>query len=158
MGILDCGFLYSMQLTIAYSTLRQTELGKIEHNWETNQQTLRGYANVMGTVDLKPLRAEREYLYKKQLNARTKVDPRIDAQGNYHPITEMLVLDITADGKSLWTHDQAELAGRPLLHDVLSVEPFVNPWNEIEYYKLLLTRSENQHLEDEPYGYAQVRP
>jgi hypothetical protein len=28
----------------------------------------------------------------------------------------------------------------------MSVDPFINPWNEIEYYKLLLERADNQGL------------
>ena len=150
MGILDCSnFLYSMELDIAYCTTQQSNLGKMEKSWKYDQ-TLVGYVNVMGTVNLQNEVADREFVYKKRLNGRTLVDPRKDSHGKYHSISDILILDVrdTGTGESLHLNDFGpDGEGLPIIFDVMSVDPFVNPWNEIEYYKILLNRSDNQHLD-----------
>ena len=39
-----------------------------------------------------------------------------------------------------------ESDGEPTIYEITAVEPYVNPWNEIEYFKILFNRSEMQVL------------
>ncbi len=114
--------------------------------WGMDRTQKNAYWNVMGTVNLQDLTADREFEYKKRLNGRFMgdTDPRVGSKGQYHPISDILITNVkdTASGKQLHTNED----GSPIIFEVMSVDPFINPWNEIEYYKILLERADNQGM------------
>ena len=124
----------------------QNEYGEAIKVWYMDRTQKKAYWNVMGSVNLQDLSADREFEYKKRLNGRFMgdTDPRVDSMGEYHPFTDMLITNVkdTATGKQLHLNED----GSPVIFEVMSVDPFINPWNEIEYYKLLLERADNQEL------------
>jgi hypothetical protein len=41
---------------------------------------------------------------------------------------------------------QLNADGTPIVFEVMSVDPFINPWGDIDYYKILLERADDQGL------------
>ena len=136
---------FSMTMDIYYSKEKQNDFGIKNKTW-VNNQTLFGYAERLGAVERDSLENNVFFGFgsHNRLIGRTKKDPRISEEGIQYPITSMVITNIQ-DAKTktiFYTRED----GKPTIYDILSVEPYVNPWNEIEYYKILFNRSDRQEL------------
>lgn len=139
--------LMSMSIDFYYSTETQDRYGKEVKNWQYGQ-TLIGYAQVLGSVDIKALKTGMFFEYNDKLIGRTRVSPAISAEGLNYPITSIVATNIvdTRTGTQLYVENSGEFVGQPTVYDIFAIEPYVNPWNEIEYYKILFNRSDRQGL------------
>jgi len=145
---LICGpsTIFSMNLDIYYSTESQDDFGIENKTWRLDQ-TLLGYAENLGAVEKDSLKNNMFFEYENKLIGRTQKDPRISLEGVSYPITSMLITNIqdARNGTVFYT----ESNGEPTIYEITAVEPYVNPWNEIEYYKILFNRSDRQDLSND---------
>lgn len=140
-------FLFSMNLDIYYAAEKQDKYGQQEKNW-CFDQTLDGYAEILGAVDKDALKTGKFFEYSDKLIGRTKRDPRLSINGIYYPITSILITNIR-DKKSseeYYLEAAGEREGSSTIYEVFAIEPYINPWNEIEYWKILFNRSDTQSL------------
>lgn len=147
-----CGsnYIFSMYLDIYYSTESQDKFGKEIKDWCLNKTVL-GYAEILGAVDKDGLKAGQFFEYLDKLIGRTKEDPRVSIEGINYPITNILITNIrdAKTGQEFYKESSGEREGESTLYEVMAVEPYVNPWNQIEYYKILFNRSDRQVLLDD---------
>jgi len=143
---------FSMDLDIFYSTEKQDKYGRENKMWSLGQ-TLDGYAEILGAVDRQALVTEQFFEYRDKLIGRTKKDPRESMEGLYYPITSLIITNIRdkRTQKEFYTESYGERQGRSTLYEIFAIEPYVNPWNDIEYYKILFNRSDIQSLEEGEY-------
>jgi len=132
-----------MNLDVYYSTESQDSFG-IENKTWIFDQTLIGYAENLGAVERDSLKNNTFFEYENKLIGRTKKDPRVSFEGIYYPITSVMITNIQ-DAKNS-TVFYSESNGDPTIYELIAVEPYVNPWNEIEYYKILFNRSDRQEI------------
>ena len=134
-----------MNMDIYYSTEDQDKFGKEVKNWCYDRTAL-GYAEILGAVDKDGLKAGQFFEYLDKLIGRTKEDPRISIEGLYYPITSILITNIqdAKTGEIFYKESSGEREGEATLYEIMAVEPYVNPWNQIEYYKILFNRSDRQ--------------
>jgi hypothetical protein len=132
-----------MAIDVYYSYENQDDFGMEVKTW-TMDQTLQGYIEILGAVERDSLKSNLFFEYHDKLIGRTSKDPRISSSGIGYPLTSMLMTNI----KDAVTHQEfyTEPTGKSTVYEVMAVEPYVNPWNEIEYYKVLLNRSDHQEL------------
>lgn len=135
--------IFSMNLDVYYSTESQDSFG-IENKTWIFDQTLIGYAENLGAVERDSLKNNTFFEYENKLIGRTKKDPRVSFEGIYYPITSVMITNIQ-DAKNS-TVFYSESNGDPTIYELIAVEPYVNPWNEIEYYKILFNRSDRQEI------------
>lgn len=142
--------LFSMNLDIYYATESQDKFGKEIKEW-TLDRTLSGYAEILGAVDKDGLKASQFFEYEGKLIGRTKEDPRISMQGINYPITSIIITNIVdkKTGLQFYTESYGDRSGESTIFEIMAVEPYVNPWNEIEYYKILFNRSDKQVIIDD---------
>lgn len=148
---MECSdFLFSMKLDFYYAVEEQDRFGRQVKTWEYDQ-TLDGYAEVLGAVERDVLKVDKFFQYKDKLIGRTKKDPRIDSNGFYHALTSILITDIRDANTSqeYFIESAGDRSGLSTLFEVFAIEPYINPWNEIEYYKIMFNRSETQVLLDD---------
>jgi len=105
-------------------------------------QTLIGYAEILGAVEKDGLKNNTFFEYEGKLIGRTKLDPRVSVEGIRYPITSILITNIQNASNGLMFYIEDD--GEPTVYEVMAVEPYVNPWNEIEYYKIMFNRSDRQ--------------
>jgi hypothetical protein len=135
-----------MNLDIYYSTESQDDFGIENKSWRLDQ-TLLGYAENLGAVEKDSLKNNMFFEYENKLIGRTIKDPRVSLEGIYYPITNILITNIQdVKNKTIF---YIESDGRPTVYELTAVEPYVNPWNEIEYYKILFNRSDRQDLSND---------
>ena len=132
-------------MDIYYSTESQDKFGKEVKEWHLDRTSL-GYAEVLGSVDKDGLKATQFFEYEGKLIGRTKNDPRISTEGLNYPITSIIITNIrdAKTGLHFYTESAGDRSGESTVFELMAVEPYVNPWNEIEYFKILFNRSERQ--------------
>jgi len=132
-----------MDLDIYYSSSIQDKYGAKNKDWGFDQ-TLRGYVETVSSED----KSKTFFEYQGKLVGRTKEDPRIDSEGNKHAITDILITDIR-DVKTQ-TEYYLETVGprvnQSTLYEISAVEPFVDPFNRIEYWRIFLNKLDAQVL------------
>lgn len=141
---------FSMDMDVYYSIESQDKLGKEVKTWVMDR-TLSGYAEILGSVSRDGLKASQFFEYEGKLIGRTKEDPRVSFAGMNYPITSMIITDIRNAGTNdnYYTESYGERSGLSTIFEIMAVEPYVNPWNEIEYYKILFNRSDRQVMIDD---------
>jgi hypothetical protein len=138
---------HSMNMDIYYSREEQDRFGKEVKEW-TFDRTIVGYAEILGAVDKDGLKNNQFFEYEGKLIGRSKEDPRTCMQGMNYPITSILITNIVdaKTGTVFYTESAGERSGESTVFEIMAVEPYVNPWNEIEYYKILFNRSDRQEI------------
>jgi hypothetical protein len=142
----SCGdSLFSMNMDIYYSTESQDKFGKEVKSWMLDRTVL-GYAEILGAVNRDGLKASQFFEYEGKLIGRAKEDPRVSMDGLNYPITSMVITNIVdaKTGTEFYTESYGERSGESTVFEIMAVEPYVNPWNQIEYYKILFNRSDKQ--------------
>ena len=134
-------------MDIYYSTESQDKFGKEVKEWQLDRTSL-GYAEILGAVDKDGLKTGKFFEYEGKLIGRTKNDPRTSMEGINYPITSILITNIkdAKTGLNFYTESVGDRSGESTIFELMAVEPYVNPWNEIEYFKILFNRSEMQVL------------
>lgn len=134
-------------MDIYYCTESQDKFGKEVKEWHLDRTSL-GYAEILGAVDKDGLKTGQFFEYEGKLIGRTKNDPRTSVEGINYPITSILITNIkdAKTGLNFYTESAGDRSGESTIFELMAVEPYINPWNEIEYYKILFNRSEIQVL------------
>ena len=76
---------------------------------------------------------------------RAKTDIRFSTNKNQNSITNVIVTNIKdKDLNEIYVETAGPRAGKSTLFEVATVEPFTGPFGSVEYYRIVLRRSENQ--------------
>jgi hypothetical protein len=82
---------------------------------------------------------------ENKLIARIKSDPRVSSSESNNGITNILISNIRDAGDILiYKETSGPRSGRGTIYEIATLDPFFGPFRDIEYYKVLLRRSENQ--------------
>lgn len=142
----DIDFLYPMYADIYYPGVTQGAYGNIKKDWALNQ-TITCNATPPGGASKEQIDPTPFIQYKDQLIARSKVDVRIDSNGILQPETNIVITNIrNCDGTLLYKESGGPRTNLGTLYEIASIEPFVNPFGKIEYYKMLWRRTDDQKL------------
>jgi hypothetical protein len=147
---MECSnFLFSMSMDLYYATEEQNKYGMEEKTWRLDQ-TLKGYAEILGSVDKNAIKTQMFNQYEDKLIGRTLADPRISLNGIYYPITSILITNIrnAKTCEEYYIEAAGEREGKSTIYEVSAIEPYINPWNKIEYWKILFNRSDTQALSE----------
>lgn len=140
-------FLYPLYADIYYPIIAQGEYNEIKKTWVFDRTIICNASPVggAGTEDIKPA----EFLqYENKLVARTKSDIRVSSVNNDQAVTNILITNIrTSSGEILYKETSGVRGGKGTIYEIATIEPFLGPFNNIEYYKMLWRRAENQAVE-----------
>lgn len=153
MGLFDANctnLLFQMECDIYYADESQDEYGGIDKVWQYDMvepcsfYTLSDKSNSNNfTYD-----DNRFYRLETMLYGRFQSDPRKSSSGLYYPLSHILVTNIRASGncggETFFIETDGEYIGEPTVFEIKSCQPFVGPFNSVEYYKIQLERSDQQ--------------
>jgi hypothetical protein len=141
-------FIYPMKADIYYPIITQNEYGQANKNWVFDRTVICNATSVggAGTEELKP---EVFLQYKDKLVARSRSDIRISSTNDSNADSNILITNIrNSNDAIIYLETAGPRAGKGTIFEVATLEPFVNPFGEIEYYKMLWRRTENQDVAD----------
>lgn len=141
-------FMYPMLADVYYPIITQGDYGQPKKDWVFDK-TIACNATSVGGAGEENIKPETFLQYENKLIARTKSDPRISSQKDTNAITNILITNIRlASNEIVYKETAGVRAGRATIFEVATVEPYISPFNTVEYYKMLWRRAENQTVGD----------
>jgi hypothetical protein len=148
MNSCDVDFIFPMKADIYYPIITQNQYGQPNKNWVFDRTVSINAtpAGGAGTEDIKPA----EFLqYENKLISRSKSDIRISSNNENNAITNILITNIRSiDNVLIYKETAGPRNNKGTIYEVATVEPFIGPFGSIEYFKILLRRTENQAVGD----------
>jgi len=141
-------FIYPMKADIYYPIITQNNYGQANKEWVFDRTIICNASTIGGAGDVE-LKPEVFLQYDGKLIARSKSDIRISSNDADNAITNVLVTNIrSATDLVIYKETAGPRTGRGTIYEVGTLEPFVGPFGDIEYFKMLLRRTENQTVGD----------
>jgi hypothetical protein len=141
-------FIYPMKADVYYPIITQNQYGQPNKDWVFDRTVILNATPVggAGTEDIKPA----EFLqYENKLVSRTKSDIRVSSNNENYALSNILVTNVRLSNDVLVYKETAgPRNGRGTIYEIATLEPYTNPFGSIEYYKVLLRRTENQAVSD----------
>lgn len=137
-------FIYPLKADIYYPIVKQGAYGNVEKTWVVDRTIVCNFApaGTAGGEDVKP---NPMINIEMVLLGRTKDDLRISESKSKDAIVNIIVTNIrTRSDQPVYIETSGSRSGRSTIFEVASNEPIVNPFGDIEYYKVVIRRSENQ--------------
>lgn len=79
------------------------------------------------------------------LIGRCKEDIRFSSLKTAFDITNVIVTNIVdSKGNKIYVESSGPRKGQSTIFEIATLQPFNGPFNNVEYYKIILRRSENQ--------------
>jgi len=148
MNSCDVDFLYPMKADIYYPIITQNDYGQPNKNWVFDR-TVACNATPVGGAGTEEIKPEVFLQYKDKLVARSKSDLRISASNQLNAETNILITNVrSVNDLLIYKETAGPRAGKGTIYEVGTLEPFIGPFGDIEYYKMLWRRSENQDVDD----------
>lgn len=149
--MVDCeatDFIYPMKADVYYPIITQNSYGQANKEWVFDRTIVCNATTVGGAGDVE-LKPDVFLQYDGKLVARSKSDIRVSSNMTDNAISNILVTNIrSASDITLYRETAGPRSGRGTIYEVGTVEPFIGPFGEIEYYKMLWRRTENQTVGD----------
>ncbi len=141
-------FMYPMKADLYYATIKQSEYGQPKKTW-VYDRTIICNATPLGGASKEEIKPDVFLQNNGQLVARTKSDPRVSSQESNNAMTNIVVTNIrNASDVTIYKETSGPRSGRATIYEFATVEPFVGPFGDIQYYKILWRRAENQSVGD----------
>ena len=141
-------FIYPMLADIYYPIITQNSYGQPNKEWVLDRTIALNATPVGGAGDVE-IKPEAFLQYENKLVSRTKTDIRVSSKNENNAITNILVTNIrTANGELIYIETAGPRNSRGTIYEVATLEPYIGPFGNIEYYKILLRRTENQAVSD----------
>lgn len=141
-------FIYPMKADIYYPIITQNSYGQPNKEWVFDRTIVCNATTVGGAGDVE-LKPDTFLQYDGKLISRSKSDIRISSNQLENAITNILVTNIRSSSDLvIYKETAGPRTGRGTIYEVGTLEPFVGPFGDIEYYKMLWRRTENQTVGD----------
>ena len=141
-------FIYPMKADIYYPIITQNSYGQPNKEWVFDRTIVCNATTVGGAGDVE-LKPDTFLQYDGKLVCRSKSDIRVSSNESENAITNILITNIRSKTDIiLYKETAGPRTGRGTIYEVGTLEPFVGPFGEIEYYKMLWRRTENQTVGD----------
>lgn len=137
-------FMFPLCAEIFYPIVEQGAYGNVQKTWMLDKTVACNLSDGSSAMkeEVKPNAAITQ---EKILIGRVKEDIRVSKRSSQNSITNVLVTNIKdQNSNQIYLETSGPRAGKSTLFEVASQEPFVGPFGGIEYYKIVLRRSENQ--------------
>jgi hypothetical protein len=141
-------FIYPMKADIYYPIITQNSYGQPNKEWVFDRTIVCNATTVGGAGDVE-LKPDTFLQYDGKLVCRSRSDIRVSSNESENAITNILITNIRSKTDIiLYKETAGPRTGRGTIYEVGTLEPFIGPFGEIEYYKMLWRRTENQTVGD----------
>lgn len=151
MGVLspNLDLLFPMRCDVYYAYETQDSFGKVNKNWVMDETVPCSFytLNDMSNNDNFDLDDKKFYRLETMLIGRTKRDIRVSTEGVYYAPSHILITNIRAsccNDEVFFIETSGGYEGTPTIYEPKMIQPYIGPYNSIEYYKIQLERSDSQ--------------
>lgn len=137
-------FAFPMLADVYYPIVEVGAYGNLSKNWVLDK-TIACSLTVGGTAMKEDIRPEVNILQDSLLVGRVKKDIRVSALGENNSLTNVIITNIRdKNGVELYTETSGVRNNKSTIYEVATQSPIVGAFGDVEYYSLVLRRSENQ--------------
>jgi hypothetical protein len=137
-------FTYPMLADIYYPIVEQGAYGNVKKQWILDRSIACNFAPT-GQAASEEVKPNVNITKENILLGRTKTDLRVSSTNSRNSITNVIVTNIrTPQQADIYIETSGPRDGRSTLYEIATSEAIVGPFGNVEYYKVVLRRSENQ--------------
>ena len=137
-------FMYPMLADIYYPIVDQGAYGNVKKQWILDRSIACNFAPT-GQAASEEVKPNVNITKENILLGRTKTDIRVSGANNRTSITNVVITNIrTNQQEDIYLETSGPRNGKSTIYEIASNEAIVGPFGNIEYYKVVLRRSENQ--------------
>lgn len=140
-------FIFPMQADIYYPIVEQGTYGNVKKNWVIDR-TIACYLAPSGSAMKEEVVPNVNITQDKVLLGRSKTDLRISSLDSSNAITNVIITNIKDSAcNEIYIETSGPRSGKSTIFEIASQDPITGPFGSVEYYKLVLRRSENQAVD-----------
>ena len=147
---MDCGSndpMFPMQAEIFYPEIEQGAYGNVSKRW-MKDRTLPCSLGPAGSRFKEELLPNVDLSLESTLIGRFKEDIRFSIDSRGKAMTNILISNVKdRNCRDLYVETSGVRAGSSTIFEVATVTPHVGPFGGVEYYRVILKRSENQGVD-----------
>jgi hypothetical protein len=137
-------FMFPMCAEVFYPQVSQSAYGNVAKTWMFDRKIACSF-NPAGTAFKEEVTPNVDLTQDSLLIGRCREDIRFSSLKAPNSIVNILITNITDDkGNQIYVETGGERRGKPTIFEIATIQPFTGPFNSVEYYKIVLRRSENQ--------------
>lgn len=137
-------FLYPLKADVYYPIVDQGAYGNVQKTWVIDRTIICNFAPA-GSASSEEVKPNPKINIETVLLGRVLNDIRISSLNSKDSIVNVIITNIrTRNDQPIYIETSGPRAGRSTIFEVASNEPIINPFGDIEYYKVVIRRSENQ--------------
>jgi hypothetical protein len=146
----DCNtgdFLFPLSAEIFYPTVEQGAYGNVKKQWMYDRNIAISVASP-GSAMKEEVTPNVNITQEKVLVGRSKQDLRVTSEDGKNSITNVVISNIKdRNCNPIYMETSGVRANKSTIFEIASQEPYVGPFGKVEYYKIVLRRSENQAVD-----------
>jgi hypothetical protein len=140
-------FMFPMLADIFYPDVEQSAYGNIKKAWRLDRKVACSF-NPAGTAFKEEVKPNVDITQDALLIGRCRQDIRVSSLNESNALTNIIVSNISdANGNEIYIEPAGPRKGKSTIFEIATIQPFNGPFGSIEYYKIILRRSENQGTE-----------
>lgn len=140
-------FIFPMQADIYYPIVEQGTYGNVKKTWILDK-TIACNFNIVGLAGREEVKPNVNITQENILLGRTKNDIRISDLDVSNAITNVIISNIRdKNERHIYVETSGARAGKSTIYEIASQDPIVGPFGDVEYFKLVIRRSENQAVD-----------
>lgn len=137
-------FMFPMQASVYHPIVEQGQYGAIKKHWVLDRIFACSFSSG-GSAFKEEVKPNVNITQNSVLVGRAKSDVRISSLDSRNALTNILITDIKdQQGNLIYLETSGPRSGKGTLFEIATYEPFIGPFGEVESYKLVIRRSENQ--------------
>jgi hypothetical protein len=139
--------MFPMQVDVFYPIVEQGAYGNIKKQWILDK-VIACHFTTAGLKAKEEIVPNVNITQDTLIKGRVKTDIRISNLDDQNSLTNVILTNIQDKNcNNIYIETSGIRAGKSTIFEVASQEPFVGPFGNIEHYKLILRRSENQAVD-----------
>ena len=140
-------FIFPMQADVYYPIVEQGPYGNVQKTWVLDK-TIAVNFNRVGSAAKEEVTPNVNITQKSVLVGRSKTDIRISSLDANNAITNVIITNIRDKNcNDIYLETSGPRSGKSTIFEIATQEPFVGPFGGVEYYSLIIRRSENQAVD-----------
>lgn len=137
-------FVYPLLADIFYPIVEQGPYGNVKKQWILDR-SVACFVGPAGTAGKEEIKPNANITIDRTLIGRTRSDILSSERAANYSMTNVIVANIRdKNGAMVYNETAGVRSGKSTIFEIASFEPIVGPFGSVEYYKIILARSENQ--------------
>jgi hypothetical protein len=141
-------FVYPLLADIYYPLIAQSQYGQIKKQWILDRSVACN-ADPFGSAGTEEVDPKVFLQNAGKLISRSKGDIRTSSTGQSHAVNNILITNIRdTHGNLIYKETAGARAGKGTLYEIATLDPTVGPFGNVEFYRMLWRRTENQSVSE----------